>query len=372
MNDHQAEELIQKYLHGKCSPEEADLLNSWYNHRSNSIGDELPEPDYAYWYNQIGNRLPQPTKRIKLWPKIAAAVGLIFLSVGTYYITQIEPDQEKVLQTIAQIAKPGGNKAVLTLSNGNQITLTDAKNGTLAVQGTSEIQKTEDGKVVYNAVGADTESELSYNTITTPAGGVYELVLADGTMVTLDAASSMRFPVAFKGKERRVEITGQAYFKVAHNKERPFKVSSNGQTVEVLGTIFNVNAYAEEGVTRTSLIEGSVKVSKAGNNAVLKPGEQSAVFLNNDKVNVGPAELETALAWKAGMFSFQHADLPTVMRQFARWYNVEVVYEGGIPKVSITGKVFRSANAAQVLEILVKIGIKFKAEGKKIIVLPNK
>lgn len=368
--------LLKKYNAGFASEEEKDLVETWYLQFEQKDFKELSTAQREADLDMIWNKLPVPQpakKHLALWYRIAAAAAvLIFLSVGIYYISYREPDQQQVLQTIAQMAKPGGNKAVLTLSNGKQIVLTDAKNGTLAMQGASEIQKTEDGKVVYNAVSVDAKNELSYNTISTPAGGMYELVLADGTMVTLDAASSIRYPVAFKGNERRVVVTGQVYFQVAHNKSKPFRVTSNGQTVEVLGTRFNINAYTEEGATRTSLIEGSVKISKAGNTAILKPGEQSAISLNSSEINVWPADLETALAWKAGMFSFQHADLPTVMRQFARWYNVEVVYAGDIPPVSITGKVFRTANATQVLEILVKLGIKFNVEGKKIIVLPNK
>jgi ferric-dicitrate binding protein FerR (iron transport regulator) len=233
----------------------------------------------------------------------------------------------------------------------------------------AKINKTGDGKIVYQE-DQTKESLVEYNTITTPRGGKYELTLADGTTVTLDAASSIRYPVAFTGRERRVEITGQVYFEVAHNQSKPFRVQASDQTVEVLGTHFNINAYPDEADLRTTLLEGSVRITKAQASAILKPGEQAITSDQSTLIRVRDADTEAAVAWKEGHFHFSHADIPTVMRQLARWYDVEVAYVGSIPKRSFSGNINRNTKASVALEILSVSNVHFKIEGKKIIVTP--
>jgi transmembrane sensor len=365
--------LIKKYNAGTASADEKELVESWYMQFEQKNLQDLTHAEREADLDMIWTKLPVHRQKVwsmAVWYRVAAAaVVLLFLSIGIYYMAATGPDQQKVIQAIAKITTPGGNKAILTLSNGSQVVLTGARNGQVAMQSNIVINKTADGKLIYQPGTQAATNALAYNTMTTPAGGTYDLTLADGTRVKLDAASSIRYPVAFNGDERRVEVTGQVYFEVAHNKAKPFRVTGNGQTVEVLGTHFNVNAYTDERATQTTLLEGSVKVTKAGSLVLLKPGQQSVIAMNSDAISVKEANVETALAWKNGLFTFERADLQTVMRQFARWYNVQVIYEGDAPRVAITGKVLRKANATQVLEILVKLGIKFKVDGQKIIVL---
>ncbi len=270
---------------------------------------------------------------------------------------------------------PGSNKAVLTLANGRQIILNNARNGSLAAQGNTDFIKKGEGRLVYNAK-ANTDkatAELAYNTISTPRGGQYQVVLPDGSHVWLNAASSIRFPAAFTGKDREVAITGEAYFEVAHNKVKPFRVSVNGQTVEVLGTHFNINAYTDEPSMKTTLLEGRVRITKDNRVAMLKPGEQATIAgAGNFKIET--VNTEEAVAWKDGLFQFKDATLLIVMRQLSRWYDVRVEYEGNMPKTVFSGKLHRNVNASQVLEILKYFNVNFRIEGtgvqKKIIVTP--
>jgi transmembrane sensor len=369
-------QLLHRYNIGTCSESEKALVEDWYLQYEPKEIDDLGDLDREADLDKIFKNLPvqrQKVRSLKTWYKVtAAAAVLIFVTLALYFNYSPQLQQQRIIQKIASVTTPGSNRAILVLNNGKQLVLTGANNGQLATQGNAAINKTADGKIVYRATKKSQSAPgIDYNTMLTPAGGTYSLTLSDGTKVTLDASSSIRYPVTFTGNERRVEITGQAYFEVAHNKAQPFRVSTNGQTVEVLGTHFNINAYTDEAVTRTTLLAGSVKVSKGLRTAMLVPGQQSVILPNIADIVVKDADTETAVAWKDGLFKFKRADLQTVMRQFARWYNVEVVYEGKISETAITGKVQRNANASHVLEILVKLGIKFRLDGKKIIIMQN-
>lgn len=376
MTDQQITSLIKKYNAGNASDNEIALVEAWYLQFEQKNVPQLSIEERQSDLDNIWKKLPVNSAKVRrfgTWYRIAtaAAILLAIISVGIYLSNYQEVKQNDVINEISRIAKPGGNKAILILGNGQQVVLTDAQNGQVAKQGSATINKTADGKVLYNIRPAADNSIEEQNKIITPAGGTYELILSDGTKVTLDAHSSLRYPVVFKGTNRKVELTGQAYFEVAHNQAKPFNVISRGQTVMVLGTHFNINAYKNEGSTTTTLLEGSVKVSNVGNNISLKPGQRSIVKGSGDTlpISVSNADIETTMAWKNGIFRFKRADLQTVMRQFARWYDVEVAYEGDVPDVAITGKVQRAADASQVLTILNKLGIKFKAEGRKITIL---
>ncbi|MDB5157291.1 MAG: Anti-FecI sigma factor, FecR [Mucilaginibacter sp.] len=369
-------QLLHKYNTGTCTESEKALVEDWYLQFELKGIDNLADSDREADLDKIWKNLPvhrQKVRRLKISYQVAAAAAiLIFVTLGFYFNYYPQIQQQKVIQKIAHMTVPGGNKAILVLNNGKQLVLTGANNGQLATQGSVAVNKTAEGKIIYQSnKTASLTGDVDYNTMVTPAGGTYCLTLSDGTKVTLDATSSIHYPVTFVGNERRVEITGQAYFEVAHNKVLPFRVTANGQTVEVLGTHFNINAYADEGATRTTLLEGSVKVSKGMHTAMLMPGQQSVIVSNTDDIAVKNADTETATAWKDGLFRFKRADLQTVMRQFARWYDVDIVYDGKISEAAITGKVQRSANASRVLEILVKLGIKFRLDGKKIIIMQN-
>jgi ferric-dicitrate binding protein FerR (iron transport regulator) len=266
---------------------------------------------------------------------------------------------------------PGGNKAILTLANGKKISLTDAKNGTIAQQAGIQVNKTKNGQLVYivgtasgPAAGSGKAAEAAYNTIETPRGGQYQVVLPDGSKVWLNAASSITYPVVFNKNNRTVKINGEAYFEVIHHADAPFKVQTNNQTIEDIGTHFDVNAYNDEPNTKSTLLEGIVKV----NNITLKPGQQAVTTANQTKVV--DADLEATIAWKNAMFRFDSEKLGTIMRQVARWYDVEVTYEDESLKDKSFGAVTtRFANASQLLHKLELTGVaKFRIEGKKIIV----
>ena len=223
-----------------------------------------------------------------------------------------------------------------------------------------------------SALSGQKTTEITYNTVSTPRGGQYEVILPDGTQVWLNAASSLKFPTAFIGKERNVELTGEAYFEVSKNKAMPFHVSAAGQVIEVLGTHFNVNAYTDETLLKTTLLEGSVKVNKGISFATLKPGQQSTINNNEITPVIKIAEVTDAdevMAWKDGKFYFNNADIKTVMRQIGRWYNVDIEYAGKIPgNDGFTGTFSRNMTASKALKILAFSGVDFKIEGRKIIV----
>jgi transmembrane sensor len=393
MNDQEIEELMSRYADGSASEEEAALIESWYMNLA--AKEEIPESELnisqvkaAIW-NRINRR-----RMIPFYRYAAAAILLIAIGIGGYAYFSGKKTAEIQTAIVHDLA-PGANKAMLTLSNGKRIALTGAGNGTVAREKQIHINKTGEGKIVYQGKRSP-ESMLEYNTMTTPRGGKYQLTLSDGTEVTLDAASSIRYPVTFGGNsrlrisvgfvvggvgawsfgfrlilagdERLVEITGQVYFEVAHMKSRPFRVKTHGQTVEVLGTHFNINAYDDETSLITTLLEGSIKVSNASNNAMLKPGQQSVSTSGN--LQVKEANTDEAVAWKNGYFSFHKADIKTIMRQLARWYDVDIAYEGQIPDRRFSGDIDRNTRASRALEVLRFTKIHFRIEGKKIIVTP--
>ncbi|TFF38495.1 FecR family protein [Mucilaginibacter psychrotolerans] len=304
------------------------------------------------------------------WLKYAVAASiLIFMTVGAYLFTY----KQTTGTSNAKIDfTPGGNKAMLTLSNGSKIILTDAKNGKLASQGNIAVTKTHDGEVSYDA-SASTDPEKgtkpSYNTINTPKGGQYQVLLADGSKVWLNSVSSITFPTSFTGKERHVEITGEVYFEVAKNKTKPFFVKAGNQEVEVLGTHFNINSYNDEPDIKTTLLEGSVKIRQLNNSfsAFLKPGQQAVSKLSGP-IQIRDADIEQVIAWKNGLFQINDASIEAIMRQAARWYDVDIEYEGKIPQRQFSGKIKRNVKASEFLQMLTYFNVHSSIEGRKIIV----
>jgi transmembrane sensor len=366
-----AESLLERYNSGKATEEEKSLVEIWYL-RHNRPEPELTPVQLLEDQNESLNNLVhqiQQKPAIRLWPRIAAAASiLLFLTAGAYFILHKKaPDQQ--LAQIHDIA-PGTNKAILTLANGKKIVLNHSQNGLLAQQGASAVNAA-NGEVVYHPTVNETSgAELTYNSITIPRGAEYEVVvLPDGSKVWINSASSLRYPTAFTGSDRKVQLTGEAYFEVAHNAAKPFKVTSNGQTVEVLGTHFNINAYDDEPAIKTTLLEGRVKVTASTSKEVrfLQPGQQSA--LNAGSFMVSPVETEEAVAWKNGQFMFENDNIQYVMRAISRWYDVDVEYSGAIPEDSFGGGVSRFKNVSEVLNILQLTGkVHFKVEGRKITV----
>jgi transmembrane sensor len=327
----------------------------------------------------LANTPPAPAnhqpKIFTLLRYAAAACIILSLSIGVYLYIKKPGEQVNIArQAVSQPdLLPGSNKAILTLSNGKAISLTDAKNGILANEGKTAVQKSANGQLTYNAPHNTPDNKIatmSYNTVSTPNGGQYQLILPDGSKVWLNAASSLKFPTEFTGNDRSVELYGEAYFEVAKNKDKPFHVISNTQTIEVLGTHFNVNTYNDEPATKTTLLEGSVKVIRGNNVALLKPGQQASVKLSEPaeiKVNSN-INTDEVVAWKNGKFYFTDTDIEEVMRQVGRWYDVDIEYKGKIPNKRLSGSCYRNLTASKALAILEYTGINFKIEGRKIIV----
>jgi len=303
---------------------------------------------------------------------VAAASLLILFSAGTIWWTQrsaksIISSSPAVAHTHKNDIPPGGNAATLTLGDGRTILLDSARNGALAQQGNSNLIKLANGQVVYNTTN-ERPAEVLYNTISTPRGGQYEVILPDGSKVWLNAASSLRFPTSFTGRQRAVEITGEAYLEVTKNKTMPFVVKTGGVSVAVLGTSLNIMAYRDEKTIKTTLINGSVRVSQNDQSVLLSPGQQAEV---GNKVRVvSGIDMEEVLSWKDGIFKFNSADIETVMRSIARWYNVEIKYEGKISGNRLTALIKRDSYVSDVLQILETSGYHFAVEGKTITVLP--
>ncbi|MEO5892492.1 MAG: FecR domain-containing protein [Ferruginibacter sp.] len=331
----------------------------------------------------IGNKKRKIVKLKQIWRLAAAAFILGIIGMLAYFL--VAPS--KPADTLAAIKKPatqvendalpGKQGAILTLSNGQQIILDSAGNGKLTSQGSTVIVNN-NGQVAYDIRGA-VSGEILYNTMTTPRGRQYQLLLSDGTKVWLNSESSIRYPAAFAGDTRSVTITGEAYFEVApavvksaggEDKKIPFIVKAENMEVKVLGTHFNINAYQDEESIRTTLLEGSVQVTIPGDATVLTPGQQSKIYKRGPIKLVENADLEEAVAWKNGVFSFNDADIQSVMRQIGRWFDLVIAYEGEIPGDSFGGKLPMNAKVSEILAALEQTQVHFRVEGKKLVVLP--
>jgi ferric-dicitrate binding protein FerR (iron transport regulator) len=307
--------------------------------------------------------------QIKKWVAAAAAAIILVASIPWVYLLL---QGKKILQQNISSTKkplhdllPGGNKAILTLSDGSVILL-DTMGKSITRQGTTRILN-KGGELVYQN-GTAPSGETLYNTVSIPRGGQYRLLLPDGSKVWLNAASSLRFPASFSGTERRVFLSGEAYFEVAKNTAMPFKVSVNDLEVQVTGTHFNINSYADEQNITTTLLEGSVKVSRNGQIRTLCPSQEVHLTRNGQLTQPVTVDVYAAVAWKEGYFYFKHSGLKEIMRQLARWYDVDIIYQGNIPAGYFSGEMPKDAKASQVLEILKESGVRFTIEDKKIIV----
>jgi transmembrane sensor len=381
MNEEQARQLLKRYLAGEATPSEQALVEAWYA-RLEAEGKWGWEPgEKEAMQAMIENRLLGAIRGedvtqgrvipLRRWRRLAVAAVLVLVGCGAYLLYSRAP--AVTVASVTHDLPPGGNKAVLTLANGSQILLDSAANGTLAQQGSVNVMKTDSGRLAYTASNEKPNTVL-YNTLKTPRGGQYQLVLPDGSKVWLNAASSIRYPVLFSGPDREVEVSGEAYFEVAKSATNPFRVKIGDKAViEVLGTEFNVNAYEDEPAVRTTLLQGSVKVlSAGGGNApvLLAPGQQAALFAGNPIKLLSGVDVNQVVAWKNGLFSFDKADLPTVLRQLARWYDFDVVYEGDVKPRHFGGKIERDLNLSEVLGVLQQTKVHFIIENRKLKVKP--
>jgi hypothetical protein len=301
-------------------------------------------------------------------------VAAAFLGFVVVKGLQLESRKNAHQQVIAtgtndKIIKPGRNTATLTLADGQQILLDSVGNGQVAVQGVARVIKQDSGMVAYLADGIATA--VSYNTLSTPRSGLYQLKLQDGSRVWLNNASSLRYPTSFARKERVVELTGEAYFEIAKDAARPFVVETKEDTVKVLGTSFNIMAYLNEDSNETTLLAGAVQIKSAQGAALLNINEQAQVSRDGKLTVVKDVPGEDIVSWKNGFFYFDRASFPAVMRQISRWYDVEVVFQGKVPKMELAGKIDRSLTLNDLLKFLDKNQIHFRLEGRKLIVLPS-
>jgi len=394
-------ELFKKYLENQCSPEELKLLLKEFDIEGNeeslrsliireleneqevrSFTAEELENYLTGSFNSIKTKLD--SEKIKIvapvvplikrnWFRLAAAAVFVVAVTGVYLLVNQQPVDVPVAnnQHLTNDILPGGNKAVLTLSNRSDIILENVSNGTIFQEGDTKISKLINGQLVYNTL-EEKSTQVLYNTVTTPRGGQYQLLLADGSKVWLNAASSIRFPVSFAGDTRRVEVSGEAYFEVTKNPSMPFKVDVEGKNeIEVLGTHFNINSYADESSIKTTLLEGSVKITslKTGESKLITPGQQARV--NTDgQIAIKKADPDKVMAWKSGYFNFDEADTRKVMQLISRWYDVDVIYEGAVPQREFGGDIEKNLKLSQLLKILEKNNLHFRLEGRKLVVLP--
>jgi transmembrane sensor len=377
-------ELEEKWFNKTITPDEAREYAEWYN-ADQDKPVEIPaglaksddELEKKIWKNIQGRTGSAPVKNIRrdnTYVAWAAAASVIFLlGIAGFYFNKNKKNisVETVAHPIKNEVLPGSNKAYLTLANGTKVLLDSASNGLLSVQGNAKVVKLANGQLAYTTAD-ETATEIVLNTLSTPRGGMYNITLSDGTQVWLNAESSITYPTAFIGNERTVKITGEAYFEVAKDKAHPFKVDINGRGfVEVLGTHFNISSYDDEPAVKTTLLEGSVRVANATSNSVIEPGEQAS-FKKTEKITLSKnIDLDEVMAWKDGYFLFNDATVETIMRQIARWYDAEIVYEGNVRQERFAGKVSRASNALKLIEAMeLTKTIKMVIEGRKITVMP--
>lgn len=395
--------LLFKYLEGTLTDDESRELEDW-KHQSaanqelfNSISDEDQlrnwlidyHPEFragleSRIFSKIRQRIPElqkPTLRIRILKYAVAAAIVCCVAAGAYLWGRGGSEDR---HTLAQAASanpqtPGREGAILTLADGTTIVLDSLDNGIVARQPGSNVLLM-NGKLTYGAGNEAEEGRIAYNTIQTPRGRQFRLELPDGTGVWLNAGSSLRYPTRFSGAHRTVSVTGEAYFEVAPDKNKPFIVSYSFEPdgvpagrIEVTGTRFNINAYPDEDGATTTLIDGGVRLiaesfSSKNSSVVLQPGEQGKI--EDGRIAVSKVETDAAIAWKEGYFYFRDAGIKSVMRQLQRWYNIQVIYEGEVPQRSFRGKIQRDLNLSDVLAFLKEAEVHFRIEGNNLIVYP--
>ena len=400
--DKSIRELFGRYLQNQCTREEIKVLLRHFNTGENEAllktlvrqqleeEEELETSVNPQLLHQVFEKVKQtiatsgdeektiisPAQK-RAWWRVAAAASVLVLIATTILVLADRKQTGKATameqKNPAKEIAPGRSNAVLTLGDGSMIVLDSAANGDLAQQGAAKIFKL-NGQIAYNKTGETTDLAPVYNSLSTAKGNQYQLILSDGTRVWLNAASSLRFPTAFNGKERRVEVSGEAYLEVAKDPTKPFKVSirsATGKTgeIEVLGTHFNINAYDDEAGVKTTLLEGAVKVQNSKSTKRLVPGQQAELTTKGITINSG-IDVSQVVAWKEGYFWFNNTDLSSLMRQVARWYDVDVVFEGKASADAFSGKIARSVPLQKLLKVLELNDVKLRLEGRKLIVMP--
>lgn len=387
--------LYQRYVDNTCTAAEREelLLIVAENPENESIptlmdgtwdemdSEKLTFPTADHVLSNILSEYTKHSVKKIYWPRYVAAIAAMITMVVTGIYFYKKNNATPLIQSKTADIQAGKNKATLTLSNGMVINLDSATNGEVAQQSGLTITKTAEGQILYNIVESTEKTnpasgELAYNTITTPRGGKYQINLPDGSKIWLNAASSLKYPITFGKYKRKVELTGEAYFEVAKvfiNEgkaiRKPFVVTTDRQEVEVLGTHFNINSYTDENQTKTTLLEGAVRVTSLGGqhtSCILKPGQQTTLI--NNSLTTSTVDAEETIAWKNGYFQFNESDLGSIMRQLSRWYDVDVVFEGRSPTDLFHFRVPRNQSLSEILKIFEINGINLKIEGRKLIV----
>ncbi|MGX5691046.1 FecR family protein [Arcticibacter tournemirensis] len=394
-NHYEIGALVLKYLKDELSTAEKAKLDEWLleSDHNRELFDKVTNPHFvdpelksfsasnkelAWQKIEEATKLKgaiTPRRKDRKMLRYAAiiAFALVSVTLTVYQFKQKGHHSEGSSQLVHNDIAPGGNKAVLTLADGTKIVLDEAKNGRLAQQQNVVITKAKDGQLIYDLSqsGDRTSGEATYNTIATPRGGQYQLILPDGTNVWLNSTSSLKFPAVFKGNERRVELSGEAYFEVAKDKAKPFYVSAKDMEVKVLGTHFNIAAYSDEDNVRATLLEGSVKVNRGTMESLILPGQEALATSGQKGFTVRQADTEKAVAWKNGYFLFRDESIESLMTTISRWYDMDVYYDGEMQDKIYGGKFSKTSNLSELLKSLELTGtIKFKVEGRRITVMP--
>ena len=383
MSIHQAKELLQKYQAGNCTPSENELVENWYKQLINTgewqWGEEEKDMMEKMIEARIMKQINRPNKKrvFYLIPRSqwwAAAASVILLlgafSYFQFFHKSTKPTQiAKVLSN--DVKAPQSNKAMITLANGQKVYLDSVGNGALAIQGNVKLVKLASGKIAYEHGSGKVSTKMEYNTLSNPRGSkVINMDLADGSKVWLNAGSSLTYPVLFMGNERKVSVTGEAYFEVAHDASRPFIVNNGAMNVRVLGTHFNVNAFEDDGNDiKVTLLEGSVKINNGNATGLLKPGQQAVV--NREIKVVNDVDLDLVMAWKNGYFQFDNASLQNVLKEVSRWYDVNVIYEGKNEPRQFVGEIQRDLSLSEMLKLLERNKVHFKIQGKDLRIIPD-
>lgn len=387
-NEKELQKIIERYVSGKATAEEILFVEEYYSYLSknenilDSVGhaelDALEESNFKAIQSRIST-----SKKLKVVPFFryaAAAIILLLISGTLYFALNSKKNSEATNLSKANTLDvlPGTDRAILTLSDGSKVVLDNETASNISNHEGLKISKTKNGQLIYTILNQGdliNKKAIAYNTIQTPKGGQYQIILPDGTKVWLNAASSLKYPEVFAGNERKVELTGEAYFEVAKNKAMPFHVKNESQDVEVLGTHFNINSYMDEKTIKTTLLEGSVKVSNNKSFKILKPGEQSVAGTseNSNIQLVRNVDTDDETAWKNGLFQFSNEGLKTILNQLERWYDIKIDYSS-IPDKRYNGMVPRKAKLSEVLKMLELTGnIKFEiVEGRQLKVLQGK
>ncbi|HRO45241.1 FecR domain-containing protein [Agriterribacter sp.] len=391
MKDERIQYLFNRYRTGTCSPEEKKELSllcllpenqkileklletTW---EQTPLENDMPARKGASILQNIldsSAREGMPVKKIEWRRWVAAAAVIMTAGLGSYFFLFHKkniPGETVLAVTPNDVKPPKTSKAVITLSDGSVLYLDSAGKGQLAIQGNVKLVKLANGQIAYETADGSTTPEPQYNTLSNPRGSnIIDIKLSDGSHVWLNAGSTIQYPVVFTGNERKVSITGEAYFEVTRNPAKPFKVANNKMEVTVLGTHFNVNAYDDEPNVKVTLLEGAVKIKHSGFTKVLQPGQQARI--TNEILVTDNIDIEEVMAWKTGKFVFgEKADIATVMRQVARWYNVDIEYRGKITS-HFGGTISRQVNISEIINVLEATGhLKCSIEGRKIIVSP--